>query len=211
MKHLFLLICVMSTLCSCVSLTGFEEARVIGENNSELIVSGNYTQTPDFFDLDDLGEIDSTNTILFPNVELSYKKGISDRIEAGVRYSSNAVLGLFFKYQFYGDASSSFALATGLEGSSSIGIAISIAIPLYISYYPSKNITINLAPRYNYQFILNSEVNGVNYLGGNFGVLFGERNKFGFDIGYYNVNQDIGLDNIGLSLISFGIGGKFRV
>lgn len=176
-------------MSSCVSLTGFEEARVIGKDNSEIIVSANlakYQETVDG-DSDELGVF-----LILPNLEASYKRGLTDKIEVGARINGTLHTTAFFKYQLLEDDYSRFFLASGVELGTAFGLSSNLAIPLYMSFYPTDDVTINFTPRYNYQFLFESEGNGVGYLGGNFGLLFGEKNKFGFDIGYNNVNLGYG-------------------
>ena len=107
------------------------------------------------------------------------------------------------KYQLIGDDMSKFALGTGLEFATSLGLLYNIQLPVNMSYYISDAVSINLSPRYVYQFPTGSFTTSINYLGGNAGMLFGKKNKFGIDVGYYRVDE-------GASLLTFGIGGKLR-
>ena len=91
-------------MSSCASLTGFEEGRTLGEENSELTISGNFTRVPDLFEDDVFEEIDSVdNTISFPNLEFTYKRGITDKLDVGARVSTNLNASTFAKYQVVGD------------------------------------------------------------------------------------------------------------
>jgi len=196
-------------MSSCASLTGFEEGRTLGEENSEFTVSGNFTRVPDIFDDEETGGLDTINsTISFPNLEFTYKRGITEKLDIGARVSTNLNASSFVKYQVVGDKSSSFALSPGVEAGTVLGLAYSVGVPVYMTYYPSEGIALNVTPRYMYQFITGDETSGASYLGGNFGLLFGKRHKFGLDVGYYSVG---GLDGGGSqALLTFGIGGKFR-
>lgn len=209
-KHLNFLLATAACIffmSSCASLTGFEEGRALGEDNSELTVSGNFTRVPDLFEDEVITEIDTIDSsISFPNLEFTYKRGITDKLDVGVRVSTNLNASTFVKYQVVGDGSSSFALSPGIEAGTVLGLAYNVGIPIYATYYPAEAVAINVTPRFMYQFITGDESSGVAYLGGNFGVLFGKKNKFGFDVGYYNVGIDGGSE----SLLTFGIGGKFR-
>lgn len=206
-QFLFALLTIITLLSnySCASLSGLEEGRVLGENGSELIIAGNLTNSPDIFDTDFSSE-DIDESIIFPNIELSYKRGISEKLDLGIKTNTTFNTSIFAKYQFVGDEVSTFALSSGITLESILGITYSVGVPIYASYYPDENITINFAPRYTYQSILNSE-GSAGYLGGNFGILFGSRNKFGIDIGYYNV----AVEGVSGTLINIGFGGKFRL
>jgi len=123
-SNLILLLAIFGSiifLSSCVSLTGFEEGRSLGEGNSEIIISGNLTRVPDILD-DEVG-LDSLDTsISFPNLEFSYKRGFSDKLDVGGRFGSNLAVNAYAKYQLVGDKSSSFALAPGLEIGTVLGL-----------------------------------------------------------------------------------------
>lgn len=199
-------------MSSCASLTGFEEGRTLDKDNSELIVSANFTRVPDLFDDDDFQELDSINTsISFPNIEVSFKRGITEKLDVGIRASSNLNLSAFVKYQVVGDQSTPFALSPGLEIGTILGAAFNIGIPIYTTYYPAENVAVNLTPRFMYQSITGGQSSGATYLGGNFGLLFGKKNKIGLDIGYYSVDTQVVGESGGTQpLFTFGIGGKFR-
>lgn len=194
-------------LSSCASLTGFEEGRSLGEENSELTISGNFTRVPDLFDDEDSGGLDTLSTsVSFPNIEVTFKRGITEKLDVGLRASTNLNASTFAKYQVVGDKSSKFALSPGFEAGTVLGLAYNVGVPIYATYYPTEAVAVNITPRYMYQFIVGEGTSGASYLGGNFGLLFGKKNKFGIDIGYYNV----GTDGNSESLVTVGLAGKFR-
>lgn len=198
-------------MSSCASLTGFEEGRTVGKDNSELTISGNFTRVPDLFDDEVLDSTNFNNSISFANLEAAFKYGITDKFDIGIRASTNFNLSTYMKYQVVGDKSSSFALSPGFEVGTILGAAFNVGIPIYASYYPTDNVAINVTPRYMYQFITGNGSNGASYIGGNFGLMFGKRNKFGIDIGVYNVGADlVGSESESQSLITIGVGGKFK-
>lgn len=205
MKKVFTILASLALVLfmnSCASLTGFEEGRTLGEGNSEFGVSLNYTSVPDIFG-DDLEAAD----IDFPNVELNYKYGVMEKLDVGARVSTNLSSGAYAKYQLVGDRQSQFALSPGIELSSILGLAYTVHVPIYTSIHPKDNISINLNPRFVYQFPSGDATEGINYIGGNAGILFGRKHKFGIDIGYYSVDL---VDADRSNLLTFGIGGKFR-
>ncbi len=210
LTYLFAAVTCIFFISSCASLTGFEEGRVLGEGNSELMVSGNFTRVPDLFDDEDLGGDSLSTAISFPNIEVSFKRGITDKLDVGLRASTNLNASTYLKYQLVGDNTSSFALSPGFEAGTVLGLAYNVGVPVYVTYYPAEAVAVNLTPRFMYQFITGAETSGASYLGGNFGLMFGKKNKFGIDIGYYNVGSTITGDGGGQSLVTVGIGGKFR-
>jgi len=207
LNFLFAVFACLFLLSSCASLTGFEEGRSLGADNSELTISGNFTRVPDLFDDEDSGGLDSLDTsISFPNLEFTFKRGITDKLDVGLRASTNLNASTFAKYQVVGDKSSKFALSPGFEAGTILGLAYNVGVPIYATYYPNEAVAINITPRYMYQFIVGDELDGASYIGGNFGFLFGKKNKFGIDIGYYNVGTNGNSDR----LVTVGLAGKFR-
>lgn len=204
MKKISLLtFCSFILLSGCVSLTGLEEGKTLGEGNSEVGAGIAYTSSPDILDDEGAG---FDGTISYPTLDLSYKRGITDKLDVGGRLTSSLSAGLFLKYQIVGDQNSKFTMAPGLDLSTFAGLTYAIQVPLNMSVHPSKSLSINFAPRFIYQGATGSLSTGVNYLGGNAGLLFGKRHKFGLDVGFYSV----GSDGARASFINFGIGGRFR-
>ncbi len=195
------------SLNSCVSLTGFEEGRSLGEGNSEFGVSLNYTSVPDLLDDDD-DDIDTDiDNIGFPNIEMNYKYGITEKLDIGGKISTNLSATAYGKYQIVGDRTSQFALAPGFEVGTFAGVGYTVSVPVYASIHPTESVSININPRFMYQFASTDSADGISYYGGNFGLLFGKRHKFGLDFGYYALG---GVDGDATSMLTFGLGGKFR-
>jgi hypothetical protein len=192
-------------LASCASLTGFEEGKTLGADNSEFGISANYIRAPNLFE-DELEADSLVGIVGFPNIELNYKYGITEKIDVGAKVSTNFNSSAYAKYQLVGDKSSKFALSPGFEVGTILGAAYSIGVPVYASYYPTPNFAINVNPRFMYQSITGDISSGATYLGGNLGLMFGKKHKFGLDFGFYNVGSG-GTSN---NLITFGLGGKFR-
>jgi len=215
MKNLiFLLVIGLITIfgSSCASLTGFETGRTVGESNGEINFSINTAQTPELdLDFDTL----VTNTqIWVPILEFGGKFGVTDKIDVGVRINTNLNILIDGKIQLVGDSESEFALSAG-AGIGIFGFFIpsvglyNFQIPVYGSYHPKENISLYLSPRYIGQFGIGAgNTSGlVNYYGANGGVLFGQRTKFGIDIGYYGFNA---IDT-NSSLFQIGVGLKFHL
>lgn len=201
----FLIILAFS---SCASLTGYQDGKSVGAGNGEAMISLNFSQSPTFTDIEDSFGIEEIPSFTFPNIELGGRYGVSEKLDITLRMNTNLNLGVGAKYQLIGDRASEFALGLGAEAGT-FGLITglwNVQVPLYTSFHPSDKFTIYASPRFIYQFSTIGGVEGWNYLGGNFGFLFGSRHKFGLDIGYYQVGAT-GVDKIGL--ISAGIGGKF--
>lgn len=185
---------------SCASITGFEEGRTNGEEVHSLLVSANYTYLPDLSEGSIIGDSGGA-----PMIEASYKYGIKEKLDIGIRANTFLNLAVNGKYQLVGDQQSNFALASGLELGIFAGLSVwNVQIPLFASIYPKDNICIYLNPRYIFQ-TAGAQNEGANYLGTNFGILIGKKNKLGIDLAYYNV----GASNEFATMLNFGVGGKF--
>ena len=110
------------------------------------------------------------------------------------------------------DRTSNTALALRAEvgsfGLISIDLSLwNIQIPVYLSVHPSESFTWFVNPRYIHQFA--SSEYSLGYVGGNTGIMFGSRHKYGLDIGYYHVSE-VGSDN-STGLFHIGIGARFKI
>lgn len=203
---------LMHLLSGCASLTGFQDGRTLGEGNSEIMASINFSQSPNFDKLEDEGDSISVDvpTLLFPSIEGGFAYGVHERVNVHVRMNTNLNLGVGAKVQLLGDRESFTALSIGAEAASfGLGLGLwNVQVPLFFSVHPQDNLTWYVSPRYIYQFTTYSNADqGLSYFGGNTGVLFGRKHKFGLDIGYYQLN---GFD-AGLGLLHFGLGGRFQI
>lgn len=194
------------SLHSCASLTGYQDGRTLGEEKGEVGVSFNVSHSPDFY-FDD-GEDDLDEIFAAPNLELTGRYGVSDKFDLGVKLNTNLNLSITTKTQILGDHQSKSALAIGVDVGT-FGLISSLwnaQLPLYFSLHPSDKITWYLSPRYIFQFATGDLNTNLSYFGGNTGILFGKKNKIGFDLGYYNLSD---FDSDGSSLLTIGVGGKF--
>ncbi|MFM9951310.1 MAG: hypothetical protein ACKV1O_25470 [Saprospiraceae bacterium] len=215
-----LLLAGMAAFTGCASLTGFQDGRTLGQDNGELGVSLNFSQSPDFNDWEDIAE-DSVDVdipeLFFPSFEFSGRYGVADKVDIGVRLNTNLNLGVSGKFQVVGDSESQFAMALGAEvGTFGLVSGLwNVQIPVFLSVHPSERFAWYLTPRYIYQFTSYAGAgNGLSYLGGNTGIMFGGRNKFGIDVGYYSLSVSETEGNLGLLQIGLGarfpLGGKGR-
>ena len=186
---------------SCVSITGFEEGRTLGENNLEL--SGSLNMSSIIASTEDDDYSDSGTVPLFPNIEGKFKYGISDDMDLGVRINSNYNFSAFAKFKL--SETKKGALSTGMELSTVGGLSYAVHLPLFFSHYPNSFVALNFSPRYIYQSpTLDDNGGGLHHFGANSGVFIGKDNKVGFDIGYYT-------NKIGRNSFTVGIGGIFRI
>ena len=189
---------------NCASLTGFQTGRTIEEGTGEFMASINVSQSPDFdFDFDDTTDL----RFFFPNVELGGRYGVAERFDMGLRMNTNFNLAIDGKYQILGDQESEVAMSLG-AGFGSFGLFTAlwnVQVPLYFSFHPNEKVDIYLTPRYIAQFAAGDISGNLNYFGGNAGVLFGTRTKFGFDFGIYNVSATENIDLQSIATFGFGV------
>lgn len=209
--NLFVLLLFTNSLIffsGCASLTGYQDGRSIGEGNGEAMISLNFSQSPSFNDLEDSTGITEIPRFAFPNIEVGGRYGATEKLDVTLRLNTNLNIGVGTKYQVIGDRSSDFALGIGAEvGTFGLITGLwNIQIPVFTSFHPNERFTIYANPRYIYQFTTIAGREGWSYLGGNIGLLFGSKHKFGIDAGFYQVGAN-GIQKVGLT--SLGIGGKF--
>lgn len=201
---------LMMTLSSCVSLSGFQDGRSIGKDNADLSFSLNVTQSPDFDADDDLDEV--IHALAFTNVEIGGRFGVTETTDVSMRMNSSLAWSIGTKVQVGGDQNSKQAFSLGVEaGAFGFGfgdiILWNLQIPFYFSLHPTERMTWYLNPRVIYQFV--GFEGGLGYAGGNTGLMFGSRHKFGLDIGYYSASDFGSSGSIGLFQI--GIGARFKL
>lgn len=202
-------------LSNCASLTGFTDGRTVGKNNGEISGSLNFSQSPKFRDFaDDSVNIGSDFRFTIPSVELAGRFGVAEKVDIGVRMSSNLNLALDAKFQVLGDRESQTALSLG-AGFGSFGLFFpgvglwNFQVSAPFSVHPNERFSWYLAPRYIGQFASAAgETTGLlNYTGGNTGFLFGDKLRFGLDIGFFK----LGAGGESVSLFQFGGGLKYAI
>ncbi|MBP6184158.1 MAG: hypothetical protein KA479_04405 [Saprospiraceae bacterium] len=201
-------------LSNCASLSGFQDGRTVGKDKADLSVSLNLSQSPDFNDWEDQDDSLETDipNLFFPSIEVGGRYGVAENFDINMKLNTNLNISVGAKFQLLGGQESMTALAVGAEvGTFGLVSGLwNVQIPVYFSLHPSERFSWYLSPRYIYQFTSYAGAdNGLNYIGGNTGILFGRRHKFGLDVGYYNVgNSD--LDG-GIGLLQIGVGGRFSL
>lgn len=194
----------------CASLSGFQDGRTVPAGTASITTSLSYSQSPDFerWREDTLGN--RPRPISIPSAEFSFQYGIMDKFDIRFRFNTMLNVGLSTKYQFLGDHQSPIAVAAGLEIGTFgfISGLWNIQVPVYYSVHPVNWVTWYVSPRYIYQSSnWTGALAGLHYFGGNTGIFLGRKNQIGVEIGYFNM-RSYGQH---LSLVQFGIGGKFPI
>lgn len=189
---------------NCASVTGFQTGRTVGHNNGEMLISLNASSTPEFdFDSDDTTDVEN---FYFPNLELSGRYGVAEKVDIGLRVNTNFNVAADVRYQVLGDRQSPVAFAVG-GGVGTFGLFSAlwnVQIPLYFSFHPTETLDIYISPRYISQFAAGDLTGSLSYFGGNAGILFGRRTKFGLDAGIYNISTT-GEDILPIATFGFGV------
>ena len=197
--YFFLAFC-LAFLWSCASITGFEEARTVGEGNHEISPSLNAVVVNNFFSDDE--------EFFYPKLDIKYRYGLTENLDLGVRASSTFNLSAFAKAKIWDSKDGTLALGGGLEFASTLGASFETHLPLFFSYYPNDNVTFNFSPRLINLFAIElTDEENFTYLGANTGLLIGKGNtRVGFDLGFYSsVRENRSY------LITAGVGVKFKI
>lgn len=196
---------------SCIQFSGIQTAQTLGKNRSEIMgaVGGLSTQVD--FDLDSTS---SATTVVVPNMELSYRYGVTENLDLGFKYSFSNTLLLSTKYQFLGGKAEGLAMAVGAEigwqGLPLVPDLFQVHIPAFISYHPTEKFAIYTNPRYVTQF--SSSIDGsINYFGLSSGIEFGRDVCLPVDVSWFKVLNEGDQDIVNIpSIFYFSTGIKIR-
>ncbi|HLF65490.1 MAG TPA: hypothetical protein VI603_17115 [Saprospiraceae bacterium] len=211
MKSLVLLLPVALLMSSCIQLSTFQTAKTVGKGNGEILIAiGGGGVSESFEDNSSIG---------FGTFELGGRLGVSEKVDIGLKVSHFVSYLVDVKYQFVGDQSSKFAMATGPGiGLYAFGFGTTLfqaTLPLHMSVHPSERFGIYFTPRYSAQFAVGEGSGSLNYLGGSVGFEAGQNVRFGTDISYMRLLDDVVDDSsftdFGLGLFQVGVGVKFRI
>lgn len=137
------------TITSCVSMTTMQTART--NKKGEVTITGGggsiKTQFP-------IGTVDTFN-IALPFIEGGVRYGITDKIDAGLKFTIIGSTVLDGKYQFLGDQKSKIAGSVGLSlGYVNVSIndtksdVVDFSTPIYFSYHPTEWLAVYTSPKY---------------------------------------------------------------
>ena len=179
-------------------MNGFEEGRALGKGNTELTLSASYAELANYHTYTE-GRDDVPKRFKMPVLEGNVKLGVSDRWDVGGKFNSSLNLALYYRHQMIGDQTSRFALSSGLEISMAMPSAFTVQVPVFMTYYFNEKLALNVAPRGVYLFgsekidgeesLFSSDAE-TTFLGGNLGLLYGKKVKYGIDLGLYSVRPN---------------------
>ena len=141
-----------------------------------------------------------TVSVSSPALNMWYRKGISDKMEAHANLWLPMGFSLGIKYQLIGSPKTTgFALSLGLDGgflqfsgdSSKVSI-IDIYVPLYTTFEFSEGFALYIVPKYIPRIMFGDESHVQNIVGGTGGIRLGSKTKFLFEGTYgYILNDEI--------------------
>lgn len=213
-----LLLLVFILLSSCLPMATMQTGRTVGKGKlvESVGFGAGHTRHPIY----GLHGFFSFDYISLPSGLLSFRYGLSDRFDLGLKFGPGSPWLLESKYQLLGDRTSSFALSAGLT-ISHIDVSeddrrtalIDYGLPLCTSWHPSEVFALYLSPKWIYRDRINSSklyADGFikHWYGATLGTEFGKRRKFYLE--YSHFQPGIGSSRpmyqvlIGCRVINFG-------
>jgi len=201
-KLLFISIILLS-LNSCVTLPGYENARITPMGERAWLIGTSYQSVE--IQRDSM----ANKTIVTPLFVVARRKGLTERIDYGTYFSSGAGVYGDLKARLVGSNLSSFSLATGL-GLGSTGFigpnaSYQSIIPVYTSWHLSDRFSLYFSPQASITWS-NREKRFLKSWILNGGLEIGNRRKFVINISY---SDNFGIDAGVGKAMDFGIAYKF--
>jgi hypothetical protein len=146
-----------------VNSSALQTAKALDPGRQRILVGGGYYASPDLNE-DASTATGSETSLALPYMELGYRRGLVDKLEAGVKYTIPGTAAIDGKYQFL-DAGD-FALAAGASvgyfklsseagDSKSSSTVIDTIVPLYASYDLAKAFAVYTSPKYVMRYARN--------------------------------------------------------
>jgi hypothetical protein len=152
-----------------VNSSTLQTAKALDPGRQRILVGGGYYASPDLNE-DASAATGSDTSIALPYMELGYRRGLIDKLEAGVKYTIPGTAAIDGKYQFL-DAGD-FALAAGASvgyfkltsesgDSKSSSTVIDTIVPVYASYDLAKAFALYTSPKYVLRYAKNESTDGM--------------------------------------------------
>jgi len=150
------LLALSALTTACVNSSALQTAKAMDPGKQRFLVGGGYYASPDL-DKDASSATGEDTSLKLPYMELGYRRGLVDKVEAGVKYTLPGTAAIDGKYQFL-DAGG-FALAAGASvgyfklsseagDSSSSTTVVDTIVPVYASYDIAKALAVYTSPKY---------------------------------------------------------------
>jgi hypothetical protein len=201
MKH-FILVLVMLVFASmqwgCASMSSMQTAEALKVGDQQFTVGGG-TYNSKSFNVAMSGT--STDPDLTASVlEISYRRGMAEKIDVGIKYTLPGTLTADGKYQFLDgetfDAAAGlgldyFSMETGPDNARTKTTIIDLIVPLYLSAKLSDSFTPYLSPRYLLRNISGVSSGTTSVIGATGGVKIGK--TWGLYV-EYGIQKGVGND-----------------
>jgi len=194
---------LLLTLNSCVTLPGYENARITPMGERAWLIGTSYQSVEVRRDsMED-------KTVLTPLFVVARRKGLTERIDYGTYFSSGAGVYGDLKVRILGSNISSFSIASGLglgtTGFIGPNASYQGIIPIYTSWHLSDRFSLYFSPQASITWS-NRENRFLKSWIMNGGLEIGNRRKFVINISY---SDNFGIDAGVGQAIDFGIAYKF--
>lgn len=190
---LIVLLCVLFQNCS--SVNSIQDGRTLPKDKIEItpIVSfGKFASKTQNDNNKDEFEFN-----YYPNFSLRAKYGFKNNFDTGIIIDQSLNFGITTKHQFIGNQKAKFNVSFGVDLGFNLmavfyeKLIYNYSIPLYISYN-QNNYSIFITPRFinNSEYVFNNihdketiaSKHNISRINISYGLLFGKKNKFGFEI-----------------------------
>lgn len=168
-------------LGACASMSGLQTARTLEPGKAESTFGGGYYTSGSL--ISSIEENSTAEDLSIPYMEYTYRQGLTDKIDAGIKLTIIGTAVVDGKYKLY--ENDKFAIATGaglgyLNIESDNGVEksessiIDIILPLYTSYDVKENLSLYLIPKYILRSSSGNVSGSTNLVGATTGLKFGK-------------------------------------
>ncbi|MCB0415689.1 MAG: hypothetical protein KDD50_15225 [Bdellovibrionales bacterium] len=176
-------------LSACASLSGTQTARTLKKGETESAFGGGQYSSGGLTESLQGG---STEKFSSPYLEYSYRQGLSDNLDMGVKLTFIGSALADVKYNLFANDKWAVSVGGGL-GYMSLKVGdvetsiIDVLLPLYTSYDISDKWAIYFIPKMIHRSINSNNLSGTSVLtGANLGLKWGKKTGVMFEVGQFN-------------------------
>jgi hypothetical protein len=176
---------ISAAMTGCVNMSSHQTAEVLKPNESRTLIGGGYFMSEEINAGLDEASSGEVKDIKFPYLEMSYRRGIIEKLDVGAKLTIIGTIAGDAKYQLFNNEKFAAAAGAGLgylsmssgEGESKIeSKIIDLMVPFYTSYRMAENFALYLTPQYVYRNISSSDgdKDGTSLIGSTLGMMIGK-------------------------------------
>ncbi len=180
-KKITVCVVLAITFSSCVNFNRFETAETLGARNKSFEMNQGVSV---------LGDSRSTTENVIPSTELTFRRGITDKLDLGITIPLSTLLLFDGKYNFYQSANKKFQ-ASASPGFGYYLIKLNnghpylLTFPVIASYRFSDELAIGIIPKYVRFATQDNDKRIMNVFGAATGVAIGEDKSWNVSFGMY--------------------------